>query len=69
MKAKYRRIRQVRVNLLGLMGVLAVLTTAVLTGCGSSGGSESSSKKPPLALNRPAGLVASAKSAMKPVPA
>lgn len=41
MKTKYRRMRPERVNVLGLMGVLAVLATVLLAGCGSSGGSES----------------------------
>jgi hypothetical protein len=44
MKAKYRRVRPERVNVLGLMGVLAILATVLLAGCGSSGGSESSSE-------------------------
>jgi hypothetical protein len=45
MKTKYRRMRPERVNVLGLMGVLAVLATVLLAGCGSSGGSESSSEE------------------------
>lgn len=45
MKTKYRGIRPGRVNMLGLMGVLAVLATVLLAGCGSSGGSESSSEE------------------------
>lgn len=45
MKTKYRRIGPGRVNMLGLMGVLAVLATVLLAGCGSSGGSESSSEE------------------------
>jgi hypothetical protein len=38
-------MRPERVNVLGLMGVLAVLATVLLAGCGSSGGSESSSEE------------------------
>lgn len=45
MKTKTRRIGPGRVNMLGLMGVLAVLATVLLAGCGSSGGSESSSEE------------------------
>jgi hypothetical protein len=45
MKTKYRRMRPERVNVLGLMGVLAVLATVLLAGCGSSGGNESSSEE------------------------
>ncbi len=45
MKTKHRCGKPGRVNMLGLMGVLAVLATVLLAGCGSSGGSESSSEE------------------------
>jgi hypothetical protein len=45
MKTNYRRMRPERVNVLGLMGALAVLATVLLAGCGSSGGGESSSEE------------------------
>jgi hypothetical protein len=56
MKTKYRRMRPERVNVLGLMGVLAVLATVLLAGCGSSGGSESSSEETTASSEQAGGL-------------